>query len=111
MIDTKYNIGDTVYLPWKVTRIMITECATKYRLESKIAGQVLIINEETIPNAECISTDAYEAEINALKDAISELKEKYQQEHLKALKLKCDAVQGDSHHPHSNTYSDDWRRP
>ena len=87
MIDTKYNIGDPIYLPWEVTRIIITECATKYRLECKIAGQVLIINEETIPNVECISTDAYEAEINDLKDEVNRLREMYQLEHMKVTNI------------------------
>lgn len=111
MIKTEYEIGQTVNLPWKVAIITVTEDGTRYRLENEAIEQALTLTENQMTDTECISAEAYEAEINDLKDEITRLREMYQLEHMKALKLKYDAVQGDSHHPHSNTYSDDWRRP
>ena len=112
MIDTKYNIGDTVYLPWEVVSITITEEGTKYRLVNDTAEWGLLLTEHQITDTECISTENYEAEINDLKDEISRLREMYQLEHLKALKLKNEPCRGmDSHHPNPNIYADDWRMP
>lgn len=112
MIKTEYVIGQTVNLPWRVTSITVTEDGTRYRLENEAIEQALTLTENQMTDTECISAEAYEAEINDLKDEVNRLREMYQLEHLKALKLKNEPCRGmDSHHPNSNIYADDWRMP
>lgn len=112
MIKTEYVIGQTVNLPWRVTSITVTEDGTRYKLASDATEITLSLKESQITDTECISADYYEAEIGDLKDEICRLREMYQLEHLKALKLKNEPHRGmDSHHPNSNIYADDWRMP
>ena len=112
MIKTEYVIGQTVNLPWRVTSITVTEDGTRYRLSSDATEITLSLKESQITDIECISADSHEAEIADLKDEISRLREMYQLEHLKALKLKNEPCRGmDSHHPNPNIYADDWRMP
>ena len=112
MIKTEYEIGQTVNLPWKVAIITVTEDGTRYRLENEAIEQALTLTENQMIDTECISADSHEAEIADLKDEISRLREMYQFEHLKALKLKNEPCRGmDSHHPTPNIYADDWRMP
>ena len=76
-------------------------------------GNVVVKVEENFEE-DSIPLDEYEKEINDLKSQIERLKEMYQLEHLKVLKLKSERSKGissDSHHPQDNTYADDWRRP
>ena len=111
-MKTEYVIGQVVNLPWKVKSIMIYEGGTRYKLASDATEQTLSLTEGQIRDIECISADDYEAEIADLKDEISRLREMYQFEHLKALKLKNEPCRGmDSHHPTPNIYADDWRMP
>lgn len=111
-MKTEYVIGQVVNLPWKVKSITISEDGTRYRLASDATEQTLSLTEGQITDIECISADDYEAEIADLKDEISRLREMYQLEHLKALKLKNEPCRGmDSHHPNPNIYADDWRMP
>jgi hypothetical protein len=112
VIKTEYEIGQTVNLPWKVAIITVTEDGTRYMLTNDATERTLSLEETQIMDMECVSADDYEAEINDLKDEISRLREMYQLEHLKALKLKNEPCRGmDSHHPTPNTYADDWRMP
>lgn len=112
MIKTEYVIGQVVNLPWKVKSITISEDGTRYRLASDATEQTLSLTEGQITDIDCISADSHEAEIADLKDEISRLREMYQLEHLKALKLKNEPHRGmDSHHPNPNIYADDWRMP
>jgi hypothetical protein len=75
-------------------------------------GNVIEQYEGQMSDADCIPVEAHEAEIDDLKDEISRLREMYQLEHLKALKLKNEPHRGmDSHHPNPNIYADDWRMP
>ena len=112
MIKTEYEIGQTVNLPWKVAIISVTEDGTRYMLTSDATEQTLSLTESQMTDTECIGAEAYEAEINDLKDEITRLREMYQLEHLKALKLKNEPCRGmDSHHPNPNIYADDWRMP
>ena len=100
MIDTKYNIGETINLPWTVASITVTENGARYKLESDATEQTLSLTENQIVDADCISSDTHEEEINELKEDIVQLKEMYQLEHMKYLKLKDDTK-------HSN----EWRLP
>ena len=112
MIKTEYEIGQTVNLPWKVAIITVTEDGTRYMLTNDATERKLSLEETQIMDMECISTENYEAEIDDLKDEITRLREMYQLEHLKALKLKNEPCRGmDSHHPNPNIYADDWRMP
>lgn len=112
MIHTEYVIGQTVNLPWRVTSITVNEDGTRYKLSSDATEITLSLKESQIIDIECISADDHEAEIADLKDEISRLREMYQLEHLKALKLKNEPCRGmDSHHPNPNIYADDWRMP
>ena len=112
MIETKYNIGDTVYLPWKVTKITTDGTTIWYALEYEYAPNPMTLGEGLLDDVDCIPLKEYEAEIDDLKDEINRLREMYQLEHLKALKLKNEPCRGmDSHHPTPNIYADDWRMP
>lgn len=112
MIKTEYVIGQTVNLPWRVTSITVTEDGTRYQLTNEATERTLTLTENQMTDTECISAEAYEAEINDLKDEVNRLREMYQLEHLKALKLKNEPHRGmDSHHPTPNIYADDWRMP
>ena len=119
MIETRYNIGQTIYLPWKVISITTTETEILYRLSQVLevdkpycTGNVIEQYENQMEDADCIPVECHEAEINDLKDEITRLREMYQLEHLKALKLKNEPHRGmDSHHPTTNIYADDWRMP
>ena len=98
MIDTKYNIGETINLPWTVASITVTENGTRYKLESDATEQTLSLTENQIVDADCISSDTHEEEINELKEDIVQLREMYQLEHMKYLKLKTGAK------------NDEWRK-
>lgn len=120
MIETKYDIGQTIYLPWKVISITITETDILYRLSQVLevdkpycTGNVIEQYENQMADADCVPVENYEAEIDDLKDEITRLREMYQLEHMKVLKAKFKApagITGDSHHPQENIYSDEWRR-
>ena len=102
MIDTKYDIGQTVYLSWKIKSITKTEYAIRYKLESEATEQTLTLTEGQIEDLECVKAEAYENEINSLKDDVDRLRSMYQLEHMKALKHKADF----SHHPKKNVYTE-----
>lgn len=111
-MKTEYVIGQVVNLPWKVKSITISEDGTRYRLASDATEITLSLKESQITDIECISANDYEVKIDELKNEISRLREIYQYEHLKALKLKNEPCRGmDSHHPNHNIYADDWRMP
>lgn len=112
MINTKYNIGDKVSLSYKVKSIQVTRKATTYTLERKLTDGIwkdqdvtIMLAEEEIDDTDTIPTETYEAEINDLKDEINRLREMYQLEHEKALKLKSVASTAmPSHNPNPNIY-------
>ena len=87
MINTEYDIGQTVNLPWKVASITVTEDGTRYKLVSDSTEQTLTLTENQMADTECISADDYEIEINSLKDEVNRQKEMYYLEHMKYMKL------------------------
>ena len=102
MIETKYNIGDTVYLAWTIKSITKNEIGIRYKLESDATEMTLTLSEGQVKDLECVTAEAYEHEINSLKDDVDRLRGMYQLEHIKVLKHKADF----SHHPKKNVYTE-----
>ena len=131
MIQTKYNIGDTVYLAYKISAITVGEDKTTYCLKrngEKEIWYTAVFTEDDMPETDCIPLEEHEAQVNALKDEVKRWKEEYQEERLKHIKLAeivvpniepilkppykvtCasseDGEEKDySHHPHKNIYA------
>lgn len=118
MKQIKYDVGESVLISGVVREVHISEDNTVYYSiefqNTDTYANEIKITEEHLGEVDAIQMSEYEAEIADLKDDIVQLKEMYQLEHMKFLKAKYNAsagTQGDSHHPQTNVYSDDWRRP
>ena len=98
-MKTKYDIGDSVKIEFKVVEIRGKKDSVLYWLEpvdymlksceseNPILKSV-IVKEDTIIDVDSIPIKEYEKEVNRLKDEINRYKELYQFEHEQVLKVK-----------------------
>lgn len=98
MINTKYNIGDKVCIEYEIFKITAYDVGIGYTLKRTDrphdyidSKDYLHYDEDMLRDIECIPVSRYEDEINDLKEEIVRLKNMYQLDHNKVLKLESEA--------------------
>lgn len=108
-MQTKYDIGQTAMVQVHIERINVDSGGEAQYFARVPARKPACdwFDESVLEDGDFIPVEDYEREINELKDEIERLRDMYQHEHMKVVKL----ASMPSHNPQDNIYSDDWRRP